>query len=144
MKIFGCILILISSICCAFFYEKSLNNKIKIYEEIIDFIKYAKNQIEYFSTPVDKIFTSYESKQITDLLKNKSVTPSFSDESEKINEFFSLLGKGYKKEELQLCDYYISYFEDIYTKKLYEQPTKVKIFRAMSLFFGATTIIFLV
>ncbi|MBO5380350.1 MAG: hypothetical protein J6A90_08495 [Clostridia bacterium] len=144
MKILGCFLILISSVSCAYFYEKSLKNKLYKYAEIIDFIKYAKNQIEYFSTPIDKIFASFEAKYISDIISSKAAPKLFGKDDEQLNTYFASLGKGYKKEQIDLSNYYISYFQDVYTKASYELPSKIKIFRAMSLFFGATTIIFLV
>lgn len=144
MKIFGCLLILISCVSCAYFYEKSLKNKILILGEIIDFIKYVKNQIEYFSTPIDKIFTDFECKYINETIKSRRAENIFGKDKERINEYFSMLGKSYKKEQLDLSSYYLSYFSDRYTKISYELPNKIKVFRAMALFVGATTIIFLV
>ncbi len=144
MKIFGCLLVLISSVSCAYFYEKSLKIKMMKYMEIIDFIKFAKNQIEYFCTPIDKIFTSFEAKYINEILKNRHAPKSFGKDTRQLNEYFSILGKGYKKEQIDISSYYENYFQDAYSKIAYELPSKIKIFRAMSLFFGATAIIFLV
>lgn len=144
MKIFGCILILISSVTCAYFYEKSLKIKMLKYAEIIDFIKYTKSQIEYFSTPIDKIFTSFDAKHITEILSSKKAPRSFGKDARVINEYFNSIGKGYKKEQIDLSNYHINYFQDEFTKLSYELPSKIKVFRAMSLFIGATTIIFLV
>ena len=144
MKVFGCFLVLISSVCCAYFYEKSLKASLLKYAEIIEFIKYTKSQIEYFSTPIDKIFTSFESKYINEAIKSKSASRNLIKDYARLNEFFSTIGKGYKKEESDLCDYYISYFQDEYSKIANELPIKIKVSRAMSLFIGATLIIFLV
>lgn len=144
MKIFGCLLILISSVICAYFYEKSLKSKLLKYTEITEFIKYTMNQIEYFSTPIDKIFTSFEAKYISEIITNRCATRSLGNDYLKLNEYFNMLGKGYKKEQLDLSRYYLSYFSDACAKISYELPNKIKIFRSMSLFFGATTIIFLV
>ena len=88
MKIFGCLLILISSVSCAYFYEKSLKNKILILGEIIDFIKYAKNQIEYFSTPIDKIFTDFECKYINETIKSRRAENIFGKDKERIPSIF--------------------------------------------------------
>ena len=144
MKIFGCFLVLISSVFCAYFYEKSLKTSLLKYSEIIEFIKYTKSQIEYFSTPIDKIFTSFESKHINEVIKNKSAPRFFIKDYAKLNEFLSSIGKGFKKEEINQCEYNISYFQDEYSKIAYESPNKIKVFRAMSLFVGVTIIIFLV
>ena len=144
MKIFGCILILISSVSCTYFYENGQKTKLLRYAEIIEFMKFAKYQIEYFSTKIDKIFTEFDAKYIGEILSSKRVPKSFGKDSTALNEYFSSLGKGYKKEQLDLSSYYINYFQDAYTKISHELPNKIKIFRAMSLFIGATTIIILV
>ena len=55
MKIFGCLLILISSVSCAYFYEKSLKNKILILGEIIEFIKKYKIQLDIYKEAIEKL-----------------------------------------------------------------------------------------
>ena len=59
MKLFGSIMIILASIISSALYEKKLKQEINDIEELIRFTGYIKNQIEYFSLPVDKIFKNY-------------------------------------------------------------------------------------
>lgn len=147
MKIIGCGLILIASLVCAFYYEKRIKEKIARYSELISFISYIKNQIEYFSYPINEIFERYQpcSPFISSIIENNVDTKYLtSEEKAQINEFVASLGKGYKKEQIALCEYTISFFNVSLEKTKYEAPNKIKVFRSMSLFVGICSIILLV
>lgn len=147
MKLLGCGLILIASVVCAFYYEKHIKIKISYYSELISFINYIKNQIEYFSYPIDEIFAKYDiSSDFLSSIVNGNVDSLrlSNEEKTQINEFMSSLGKGYKKEQIKLCEYNIAFFNTSLDKIKYEAPNKIKVFRSMSLFIGICTIILLV
>ncbi len=148
MKIIGCALILISSILCAYFYENGLKAKISKLEELIAFITYIKNKIEYFSVPINKIYEQYENKSdfINNLITNQSLEGVSFDKgtNNAINEFFCSLGNGYKKEQIALCEYNIGLFNEKVQALKTEYPSKTKVFRSMSLFTGISTIILLI
>lgn len=147
MKIIGCGLILIASLVCAFYYEKRIKDKLSRYNELISFISYIKNQIEYFSYPINEIFTKYQDSSpfINSIIDNNLDTKYLtSEEATQINDFIASLGKGYKKEQIALCEYNISFFNVSLEKTKYEAPKKIKVFRSMSLFVGICSIILLV
>ena len=145
MKIIGSILIICASVAFSYFYEKKQKEKIKHANELYDFIKYIRAQIEYFSTPVYKIYVEYSNKTeyISSLLipsKN-----SLKDEYNNfVSNFFANLGKGYKKEQLQLCDYALEYIKNYEKKTRAEYPNKIKVFRALSIFAGFCVVILLI
>ncbi len=149
MKIIGALLILCASICSCVFYEKNEKSKISSAIKACDFIKYIKTQIEYFSTPINKIIASYEDKSplIEDLsTKSFSVAKRLLDRGDfkLVFDFFSSLGKGLKDEELSLCSYTIEELQKCIEKKEKDYPDKIKVFRAMALFFGFCVIILLI
>ncbi len=147
MKIIGCGLVLIASIVCAYYYERSIKGKMSKYNEIICFIGYIKNQIEYFSYPLDEIFEKFSSHtELTSALINGNFhsTRLGKEDEGKLNELFSQLGKSYKNEQITLCEYYIDYFTTSLRKCEGDAPNKIKVFRSMSLFVGICTIILLV
>lgn len=149
MKIAGALLILCASICSCVFYEKTEKSKISSANEICNFIKHIRAQIEYFSTPISKIFSSYDEK--TPLIKDLC-DKSFSGSKRLLEkgdyklvfDFFSSLGKGLKDEELSLCSYTIDELQKSIDKKEKDYPDKIKVFRAMALFFGFCVIILLI
>ena len=146
MKILGCVIILIASILCAFKYEKAIKEKVTNIEELINFINYIKNQIEYFSRPLTEIYLSYEkkSKFIEEIIDGAERTDTSSPINKTVSEFFSSIGKGYKKEEIKLCDYTIEQLYTYLTSLKLEMPNKIKVFRSISLFIGVCTIILLI
>jgi hypothetical protein len=147
LKIIGCGLILIASIVCAFYYEKRIKEKISRYNELISFINYIKNQIEYFSYPINEIFAKYQDTSlfINSIINNNLDTKYLTNEEKaQIIDFITSLGKGYKKEQIALCEYNIGFFNVSLDKTKYEAPKKIKVFRSMSLFVGICSIILLV
>ena len=148
MKIIGSIIIIFSSIFASYFYEKSLKNSIRCVNDLIELIKAIKNKIEYYSLSVDDILNQYTPKSdyIKQVLTGEEATIMYIDESvnKDIKAFFVSLGKGYKKEQLLLCEYTLKSLQDACEKINTEFSKKAKIFRSLSLFLGVSIIIILV
>lgn len=149
IKILGCILILSASVCACVFYENTEKAKINATKEMIEFIRYIRSQIEYFLTPLNKIYSSYEHKSpITERLSKEGpeFTKDFLEKGDfaAINELFGELGKGPKSEQLSLCSYTAEVLERSYEKKKTELPNKIKAFRAIALFCGFCAVILLI
>lgn len=152
IKILGAILILSASICACVFYEKRQKEQLSSIIECNDLIQFIKSQIEYFSTPIEKIFNLYSKESshsavTKSIIENRleSIKDLFDMEDfSLINEFFSTLGMGVKTEQLALCSYTIEELEKAIKKKKAELPEKIKVFRAMALFIGICIIILLI
>ncbi|MBQ8545903.1 MAG: stage III sporulation protein AB [Clostridia bacterium] len=147
MKIAGCILIFISAILCSYYYEKGLKIKISKCEELLSFINYIKSQIDYFSLPISTIYEKYDKKSdfINEIISSENGIKAIDKENDQqINEFFGNIGKGFKKEQIKLCEYNIDRFSNLLEKLKNDYPNKAKVFRSMSLFFGICAIILLV
>ncbi len=148
MKMIGSVLILLSSILCSFYYEKRLKNRISKCEELISFISYIKSQIEYFSYPIDVIYDKYEQKTefIMEIISGQTISDKIFDAytRKNISNFFSQIGKGFKKEQITLCSFLIEELSNQLLKYKSDYPSNVKVFRSMSLFFGISTIILLI
>lgn len=149
IKLLGCILILCASICACVFYEKKEKAKLISVKEIISFVEHIRSQIEYFSYPLDKIFSSYEEHSFVTTSISKNEVDSIKEYLDKedfnlISSLFSSLGKGLKKDQLSLCSYSVERLRDSYRKKEEDFPKKIKVFRAMALFCGFCAIILLI
>lgn len=149
MKILGAFLILIASICSCVIYEKNEKCKISSAKEICEFIRYIRSQIEHFSTPINKIFASYTEKSVlVDHLCKKELDLAKKslekDDFKTVSDFFNSLGKGLKDDEASLCSYSIETLENSISKKEKDYPNKIKVFRAMALFFGFCVVILLI
>ena len=149
MKLLGSILIIFASIISSYFYEKKLKEDIKNSEALYDLIRYIKNKIEYFSISVDDILKSYpnDDEFIRDLIYQKEqFNFNFLEKNiaNDIKVFFGKLGKGFKREQLSLCDYTLKVLEAERDKMKKEISKKAKAFHALSLFFGIGCVIFLI
>ena len=149
MKLIGSLLIILASVVSSFFYEKNLKENLKNTVEICELIKYIKSKIEYFSTSINEILQSYETDNChikEYVLKKDKFNCSYLDKSvvNQVNDFFDKLGKGYKKEQITLCDYTISLLESSVTNLKENYPKKAKLFRSLSLFFAIGCVIILI
>lgn len=149
MKLLGCLFIVFASVYSSYLYEKSLKNAIKSTTELHDLIVHIRSQIEYFARPINEILKSYytENEIIQEILQSKqNASLSFlsSQAKESVHSLFSELGKGYKKEQIALCEYNAAILLEYKNDLSANLSKKIKIFRSISLFVGACTIILLI
>lgn len=125
-----------------------MKSKIVLLDELIEFIMYTKSKIEYFSIPVNQIYEDYDKKSelLAEIISSKSCKKLNFDKNtaNTINNFFVSLGKGFKKEEIALCDYTYDILKESSSKLKSELPNKIKIFRAISMFVSLSLIILIV
>ena len=125
MKTLGMLTILFSmvSYCFAVIYESK--NEILQVKELLNFMKYIKNQIKYFNDPLCDIYKSFktENRDINAFLQNlltsdwdsainQTKNLQIPNECQKIlKEFGNKLGKNSYIGQMEICDYYINLFE---------------------------------
>ncbi len=147
MKLLGSLLIIVASVVSSFFYEKKLKLSIKNTDELCKLIVHIKNKIEYFSLAINEIYASYPTENdfisgiFNDIYDFSSLDKDLEDDTKM---FFSSIGKGYKKEQLALCDYLINRLTISKEKMKTDFNKKVKIFRSLSLFTGIGMVILLI
>lgn len=146
MKIFGGALIILASVFSSYCYEKSLKEKINKLGDVINFLAYIGRQIDYFSSPLKKIFNDYENKTdtVNCLIENKTVYGLDGDITLKINSCFSSLGEVYKREQLTVINYTLCEVQEKLKMMENSKSDKIKVFRAISLFVGISFVILLV
>ncbi len=146
MKIIGSILILISSVTISYYYERGQKQYVYNQKSIYKFLEYIKSQIELFSMPLNRIYEKYKDKNdcIYSLIEGKyeAITPLIIQNE--LKECFSQLGTSYKEDQIKILDYTITKIKEEINlaEKNYEQ--KIKVFRAIALFVGCSTVILLV
>lgn len=148
IKLIGGILIIIASVMVSYNYETREKEKLAFYSEYTRLVKHIKKQIEYFSMPLNEIYSSFDTENRL-LLKIKSnkldeIKHYFPNDYEAITDFFQQIGKGFKKEQLSLCDSTIESLESTLKIQSEEFSKKVKISRAISLFVGACIVILII
>ena len=129
-------------------YEKKIKKTICAYEELITFIRFISTQIEYFSYPLTQIYEKYEDKSelINGIISQQKLPPHIFSEviTKSLHDFFSTIGKGYKKEQIKLCEYTISQLDSTLEEVKKASPQKIKVFRSISLFVGISAIILII
>lgn len=148
MKLIGSIFIILASIFSSYYYENKLKCNINKIESLIDLVKYIKTRIEYYSMTLEEILRKYGNKNPWKdaLLNSTLIGVNNLNENTKndILSFISAIGKGYKKEQLSLCEYTINSLNNELEKMKAEFTKKSKIYRSLSIFFGVGLVILIV
>ncbi len=155
MKIFGLSLIFVCSVGIGVYISRIQKKVLEQAKEILDFMIYIKQQIEYFNMPLNEIYSSFENQNqifsslVNEIsangwnisLKNKNNIILPDNCISILNNFGNMLGKSEKKDQLQKCNYYIREFELEYEKLKQNIPQKTKASFALSIYIGLMIII---
>lgn len=147
IKYIGAILIMCGCITLSYYYEKREKNKLMQLSNMRDFILHIRTKIDYFLTPLHIIYSEYTNPFIKILINDNFNNLDLyfeKDASPLIKEFFSSVGKGLKDEEIALCDYTLSKLELIYENNEKELKNKIKVFRTLAIFGGASVCILMI
>ena len=119
-------------------------------------LRHIKAQISCFCTPVRDIILSFENEALEragflceakkgDFVSAMSLCrDKIYLDTEEINlllAFGEELGKSYRDEQIENCDYYIGELETLYSKRREEQPKKTRLYRSLVLSCGLMIII---
>jgi stage III sporulation protein AB len=155
LKIAGLSLVLICSVGIGFYTSHLQKSVLEQTKNMLDFMYYIKQQIEYFNTPLDDIYSSFDNQnQLFSLLvkdistngwkiavrnQNKLYIPK--NFLSIIDNFGNTLGKTGRKDQLEKCDYYIKEFEQEYENLKQTTPQKTKTSIALCFYVGLMIII---
>ena len=146
MKLAGSILIVLASVIVSFFYEQHQKEALLQLKSVANFIDYIKNQISYFSRPINEIYKSYkhQHEDLSALISGDVRFPFSKETKDELSACFSSLGIGYKDEEIKKLEYVATKIRDEISAIEKEQPQKIKVFRAISIFVSCSVVILLV
>ena len=155
LKIIGLSFVFISFIGLGFHSTRVQKCALEQSKEMLDFMCYIKEQIEYFNTPLSEIYNSFDNQNqiFSTLVKDISLsgwTIALKNKKEIfipkrclsiINEFGNTLGKTGKKDQLEKCNYYIKEFEQEYERLKESTPQKAKTSFVICIYVGLMIII---
>ena len=151
LKIIGGGALLISCILTSSYVASVEKSKIDQLEDFILLIKYIRNQIDSYSAPIEKIM-----RECKDILLRLDVQEEITDFSQLLlareiksgdncknilHTFADSLGKGYREQEVKLCDVTIAELDTIRKKLTEEYPNKKKTAAALCLAAGGALLI---
>ena len=147
MKYLGSLLIMCGCITLSYYYEKREKARIRHLSNMCDFIVHIRTRIDFFLTPLHIIFSEYSNPFIKELIEDnfQNLDIYFGKDCVMcLNDFFSSLGKGLKDEELKLCDYTLAKLDALYKKAEEESKNKIRVFRTLTIFGGASLVILMI
>lgn len=155
LKMAGLSLVLICSVGIGFYTSRLQKTALEQAKNMLDFMYYIKQQIEFFNTPLNDIYSSFSNQNqlFSSLVKDISTNGwniAVRNQNELyipknflsiINEFGNVLGKTERKDQLEKCDYYIKEFEQKYKELEQKTPQKTKTTLALCFYVGLMIII---
>ena len=151
LRVIGGGALMLSCVLASSYVASVEKSKIDQLEDIILLIKNIRNQIDSYSAPIEKIMRECKDillrldvqEKITDFSQLLSVCEIKSGENCKniLHTFADSLGKGYREQEVKLCDTTLAELDAIRKKLTEEYPNKKKTAAALSLASGGALLI---
>ena len=150
----GAVIIAISGLGAAYVLNSGVREGLTEAQSVISLVRFLRSEIECFSMPVPRALSRCPKEilvgcgytdsrppesiySLTEHLSNTAVRAQLA-------RFCEEIGKGYREEQLSLCDYYISVFEE-HRKELAQQlPMKRKVNLTLCLSSAIAVVILLI
>ena len=130
LRLCGSFLLLLASSIVSMMLSRVGKRRLLSLQEVINLLKYIRNNISSFKTPLDGIFNNYrsdlfDSVGFSDAMKSEGLCAAFSrsyldipsEVETHLIEFSCSLGTGYADDEIKRCDYYVSVIQEIAEKE---------------------------
>lgn len=150
------IVVLAMSVYIAAYIKRLNDNKIEVYEGIIDFLEYIKSQIEYFCTPTEEIIKNYENLILNKYgflealemtnwekaLTQTNMSPYLDNTTVTLLKRFSgTFGKTSSQEQISNCEYTLAQLNNELIKLKQDSPQKTKAYSSLTVISGLMIIL---
>lgn len=159
IKCLGILTLLFITVYFAFEVTMMEKRKLRQAEGFMLFLRHVRAQISCFCTPLTDIFSGFSNDALEEcgflpvaregnlscaVDKSKGKIYLEEEEINMLSAFASQLGSSYRNEQLEICDYYIGEFENLFNRVRDEHPKKAKLFRGVVLTGGLMLIVVLI
>ena len=141
-------MLIFSCVAAATHVSSIEKKKISRTAALISVISYIRNQIELYASPIEKILMSCRKELLSELgVENDPTSLSeLFEESDKeceriLSDFERSFGKGYRSDQVKLCDSTVSELERVKRALEESYPSKKRTAFALSLALGGTLLI---
>ncbi|MBE6632455.1 MAG: hypothetical protein E7623_07130 [Ruminococcaceae bacterium] len=123
---------------------------------LIAFVDYLKGQIEYFGSPLVRIYRDYKDPKLRTLLdtaeenglyyalkKHKDTLPMDANTHKLFEEFSKKVGRGTAEEQIRFCESYLDSFKKLHCRISEELPKNRKLYTSIGLMAGILAAILL-
>lgn len=138
LKIVGAVIVAVCGIVGTYTLNSSAKRSLEQIEGFISLVRHIRSQIECFSMPLptalercsDEVLAKcgYKGaktvKSISELLE--SCSEEDAESGKLMREFAASIGRGYRTEQLTLCDYYIGLLETRRKRVCEQLPSRLK------------------
>lgn len=139
VKVFGAILIILSTSVLAFALISRQRDKIKVCDDLLSFCDEMLLELSYSLKPITSILESSNSKYIlqSNILSNEIIETPLSDrENEKISEFLYSLGKSDVNSQVKIINTFKDYLESLRVMYIEKYKSKSKIYISLGVYSG--------
>ena len=156
IKVCGAATLLLITLYLCYEASRMELRRVRQTEGFLLLIRHIKAQISCFCAPLADIFEEFENSSLesigfTAALREGGFSYAVEKCREKIyldpeeinmlSSFGEELGKSYREEQLECCDYYIGELESSYSRTRDEQPRRSRLYRSLLLTGGLMVII---
>lgn len=139
VKVFGAILIILSTSVLAFALISKQRDKIKVCDDLLSFCDEMLLELSYSLKSITSILESSNSKYIlqSNILSNEIIETPLSDrENEKISEFLFSLGKSDVNSQVKIINTFKDYLDSLRVMYIEKYKSKSKIYISLGVYSG--------
>lgn len=156
LRMIGAAVVVLSGICAAYLFNSGTKQTLRQTESFISLLRFLRSQIECFSLPLPSALSRCPFEILRGCGYNESKAPSSAKQlmsgcfiyddcvRRSMERFFFEAGRGYREEQLSLCDYCISLIEERRANMTSQLPMKIKVNSALSIAGAAAVIVLLI
>ncbi len=150
-KIIGIFFVFFSCSACGFFISHMLYTSVRQLDAFCRLVKFIETQIDYYLTPLDRIFLEYEDKHLElcgflpltrnvgavkalDECKNKLYLSSV--QYKELKSFFSSLGTHSSNEEKKHCEYFYTRLRELLSEAEEVLAARERLSRSLGILAG--------
>lgn len=156
LRVIGAATVVVSGIYAAYLFNSETKQKIKQAESFISLVRFLRSQIECFALPISHALArcpqeilngcGYDDVEAPSSAKQLMTGCFISDNyvRRSMERFFSEAGRGYREEQLNICDYAISLLEERRASMVSQLPMRIKVNSALSIAGAAAVVVLLI
>ena len=156
LRIAGAAVVVVSGVYAAALFNSGTRQTLRQTEAFISLLRFIRSQIECFALPLPRALArcpaellrgcGYDSDEAPSSAEQLMRGCNISDDNVRrgLERFFSEVGRGYRKEQLSLCDYCISLLEERRAYMSSQLPMKMKVNSALSVAGAVAVVILLI
>ena len=156
LRMIGALAVVTSGVYAACIFNSGTRQVLRQTEAFISLLRFIRSQIECFALPLPQALGRCPAEILKGCGYDRAEKPSSGEHlmagcciedtsvRRSMERFFSEIGRGYREEQLNLCDYCISSLEERRAHMASQLPMKIKVNSALSIVGAVAVVILLI